>query len=152
MKVGEKAPNFTLKDGDGNDWKLSEQRGKIVVLLFYPGDNTPVCTRQLCSVRDIWEDYTKTGAEIVGISTDAAESHKNFAAKYDLPLTLLADEAGETLEKYGMKSWLPNRAARGVVIIDKNGKIAYRKVQSLSLFRPKDDEILQAIERAQNAG
>jgi peroxiredoxin Q/BCP len=57
MKVGDNAPDFTLKDGDGNDWKLSEQRGKTVVLLFYPGDNTPVCTKQLCSVRDNWEDY-----------------------------------------------------------------------------------------------
>ena len=52
MKIGENAPDFTLKDGDGNDWKLSEQRSKTVVLLFYPGDNTPVCTRQMCSVRD----------------------------------------------------------------------------------------------------
>jgi hypothetical protein len=90
--------------------------------------------------------------EVVGISTDSAESHKHFAGKYDLPLTLLADENGETLEKYDMKSWLPNRAARGVVVIDKNGKIAYHKVQALSLLRPKDDKILQAIEKAQNVG
>ncbi|CAN5177786.1 peroxiredoxin [soil metagenome] len=152
MKIGENAPDFTLKDGEGNDWKLSEQRGKIVVLLFYPGDDTPVCTKQMCSVRDNWEDYKATGAEVVGISTDSAESHKNFAGKYDLPLTLLADENGETLEKYDMKSWLPNRAARGVVVIDKNGKIAYHKAQALSLLRPKDDEILQAIEKAQNVG
>ena len=149
MKIGEKAPDFTLKDGDGNDWKLSEQHGKIVVLLFYPGDNTPVCTKQLCSVRDNWEDYQKTGAEVVGISTDSAESHNKFAEKYDLPLTLLSDEKGELLEKYDMKSWLPNRSARGVVVIDKNGKIAYHKVQSLSLLRPKDDEVLEAIEKAQ---
>lgn len=150
MKVGDKAPDFTLKDDDGNDWKLSAQRGKIVVLLFYPGDNTPVCTKQFCSVRDNWEDYTKTGAEVVGISTDSAASHKDFAEKYDLPLRLLADETGETLEKYGMKSWLPNRAARGVVVIDKNGVVRHHQVQLLSLFRPKDDEILQAIEKAQN--
>lgn len=152
MEIGKNAPDIILKDGDGNDWKLSEQRGKIVVLLFYPGDNTPVCTKQLCSVRDNWKDYKATGAEVVGISTDSAESHKNFAGKYDLPLTLLADENGETLEKYDMKSWLPNRSARGVVVIDKNGKIAYHKVQALSLFRPKDDEILQAIRKAQNVG
>ncbi len=152
MEIGKNAPDIILKDGDGNDWKLSEQRGKIVVLLFYPGDDTPVCTKQLCSVRDNWEDYKATGAEVVGISTDSAESHKNFAGKYDLPLTLLADENGETLEKYDMKSWLPNRSARGVVVIDKNGKIAYHKVQALSLLRPKDDEILQAIKKAQNVG
>ena len=149
MKIGESASDFTLKDGNGNNWQLSKQRGKTVVLLFYPGDNTPVCTRQLCSVRDNWEDYQKTGAEIVGISGDSAESHKSFAGKYDLPLTLLSDEKGELLEKYGMKSWLPNRSARGVVVIDKDGKIAYHKVQSLSLLRPKDDEVLEAIKKAQ---
>ncbi len=150
MKMDEKAPDFTLKDGDGTNWQLSKQRGKTVVLLFYPGDNTPVCTKQMCSVRDNWEDYKATGAEVIGISTDSAESHKNFAGKFDLPLTLLSDENGEVVEKYGMKSWLPGRSARGVVVIDKGGVIRHHQVQSLSLFRPKDDEILQAIEKAQN--
>jgi len=145
MNVGEKAPNFVLKDLDGKDWDLSEQRGKIVVLLFYPGDNTPVCTAQLCSVRDNWSDYQATGAEVVGISTDSVSSHKGFADKYNLTLRLLADEKGEVVEKYGVKSWLPGRAARAVVVIDKDGVIRYHKVQSLSLFRPKDDEILDAI-------
>lgn len=148
MKVGDNAPDFTLKDGDGNDWKLSDKRGKIVVLLFYPGDNTPVCTKQMCSVRDNWADYAETGAEVVGISTDSAASHKNFVEKYDLPLTLLSDENGETLEKYGVKSWLPNRSARAIVVIDKDGSIRHHQVQTLSLFRPKDDEVLAAIRRA----
>ncbi len=151
MKVGENAPDFTLKDGDGNDWKLSEQRGKTVVLLFYPGDNTPVCTKQLCSVRDNWEDYAKTGAEVVGISTDSAASHKGFAEKYDLPLTLLSDEKGEVVEKYNVKSWLPGRSARAVVVVDKNGVVRHHQVQSLSVFRPKDDEVLKAIEQANAA-
>ncbi len=152
MKIGENAPDFTLKDGNENDWKLSEQRGKTVVLLFYPGDNTPICTKQLCSVRDNWEDYQKTGAEVVGISTDSAASHKNFAGTYDLPLTLLADETGATLDQYGMKSWLPGRSARGVVVIDKNGIVRHHQVQAISLFRPPDDEVLRAIEKAQNVG
>ena len=148
MKIGENAPDFTLKDGDGRNWKLSEQRGKTVVLLFYPGDNTPVCTKQLCSVRDNWADYAATGAEVVGISTDSAASHKGFAAEHNLPLTLLADESGAVVEKYGVKSWLPGRAARAVVVIDKAGKIRHHQIQTLSLFRPKDDEILAAIRKA----
>ena len=151
MKIGENAPDFTLKNGDGNDWKLSERRGKTVVLLFYPGDNTPVCTKQMCSVRDNWEDYAKTGAEVVGISTDSAVSHKGFAEKYDLPLTLLSDETGEVVEKYNVKSWLPGRSARAVVVIDKSGVVRHHQLQSLSLFRPKDDEILKAIEEANAA-
>ena len=64
MKIGETAPNFTLTDGDGNSWTLSKHLGKTVVLLFYPGDNTPVCTAQLCSVRDHWSEYQATGAEV----------------------------------------------------------------------------------------
>jgi peroxiredoxin Q/BCP len=148
MKVGEKAPDFTLKDLDGKDWSLHEHQGKTVVLLFYPGDNTPVCTAQLCSVRDHWSDYQATGAEVVGISTDSDQSHKSFADKYNLTLNLLADTQGEVVEKYEMKSWLPGRSARGVVVIDKNGDVAYHKVQSLSIFKPSDDEVLDAIKRA----
>jgi len=149
MKVGESAPDFTLKDGDGNDWKLSSQRGKTVVLLFYPGDNTPVCTKQMCSVRDNWADYAATGAEVVGISTDTPASHKDFVAEHGLPLTLLSDEKGRVSAKYSAKSWLPNRSARAVIVIDKTGVVRHHQVQSLSLFRPKDDEILAAIRKAQ---
>ena len=149
MKTGEKAPDFTLKDLNGESWSLHDHKGKIVVLLFYPGDDTPVCTAQLCSVRDNWSDYQATGAEVVGISTDSADSHKSFADKHSLTLNLLADEKGEVVGKYDMKSWLPGRSARGVVVIDKNGDVAYHKVQSLSLFRPKDDEVLDAIRAAE---
>jgi peroxiredoxin len=145
MNKGEKAPDFTLKDGDGNEWTLTDHRGKTVVLLFYPGDNTPVCTAQLCSVRDHWSEYQETGAEVVGISTDTVESHKGFAEKNQLPLRLLSDADRKVSEMYDMKSWLAGRSARGVVVIDKNGKIAYHKVQPLSLLRPKDDDVLGAI-------
>jgi len=148
MQNGTAAPDIALRDGDGQEWRLSDHRGKTVVLLFYPGDNTPVCTAQLCSVRDHWSEYQSTGAEVVGISTDSVESHKGFAEKHSLPLRLLSDPKGEVSAKYGMKSWLPGRAARGVVVIDKKGKIVYSKVQPLSLFRPKDDDVLEAIKRA----
>ncbi len=149
MNIGENAPDFTLQDGDGKEWKLSEQRGEIVVLLFYPADNSPVCTKQLCSVRDHWSEYQQTGATVVGISTDTSASHKGFAEKNSLPLTLLADDKGEVTDKYDVKSWLPNRSARAVVVIDKTGKIAYYKVQALSLFAPSDADILAAIKAAQ---
>ncbi len=145
MKIGEKAPDFTLKDGEGNSWNLSEHLGKTVVLLFYPGDNTPVCTAQFCSVRDNWSDYQATGAEVVGISMDSVDSHKGFAEKHSLTLRLLSDDKGEVSEKYDAKSWLPGRSARAVVVIDKEGIIRYHKVQSLSIFRPKDEDILEAI-------
>src|SRR5215467_5972537 len=95
------APDYTLKDGNGNDWRLSDHRGQVVVLLFYPGDETPVCTRQMCSVRDRWDDYRETGAEVVGISSDSIESHKKFAEHHELPLRLLSDPEREVARSYG---------------------------------------------------
>ncbi len=145
MNIGDSAPDFTLKNGDGVEWTLSNYKGRTVVLLFYPGDNTPVCTKQLCSVRDHWSEYRATGAEVVGISTDSVESHKGFAEKKELPLKLLSDTCGDVTRKYEVKSWLPGRSARAVVVIDRMGKIAHRKVEAVSLFRPKDDDVLAAI-------
>ena len=145
LKTGDDAPDFSLPDGDGVEWKLSDHRGKTVVLLFYPRDNTPVCTAELCSVRDRWSDYKVTGAEVVGISADSVESHKNFAEKKKFPFKLLSDTGAEVISAYGAKSWVPGRSARAVVVIDKEGKIAYRKVEAISLFRPKDDDVLAAI-------
>src|SRR5205085_8719166 len=94
QSMNSEAPDFTLKDGEGHDWRLSDQRGRVVVLLFYPGDETPVCTRQMCSVRDRWEDYQATGAEVVGVSKDSPESHRAFAEHHSLPLRLLSDREG----------------------------------------------------------
>ncbi|MFN2482783.1 MAG: peroxiredoxin family protein [Pyrinomonadaceae bacterium] len=150
VKVGETAPDFALKDGEGRVWKLSERRGRVVVLLFYPGDETPVCTRQMCSVRDNWEAYQETGAEVVGVSTDTVEKHRQFAANRNLPLRLLSDPQGEVSRLYGASSWLPGRAARAVVVIDADGVVRHHKVQSLSLFRPSDAEVIEAIRAAQN--
>jgi len=148
LNIGDNAPGFTLQDADGAAWKLSDHLGKTVVLLFYPRDNTPVCTAELCSVRDRWSDYKATGAEIVGISTDSVESHKKFSEKKQFPFKLLSDVDAEVVNKYGAKSWVPGRSARAVVVIDRHGKIAYRKVERISLFRPKDDDVLAAIRGA----
>ncbi|MCM3870530.1 MAG: peroxiredoxin [Pyrinomonadaceae bacterium] len=147
--VGQTAPDFTLPDGADQDWKLSDQRGKVVVLLFYPGDETPVCTRQMCSVRDRWSDYSATGAEVVGISTDSVESHKKFAEHHDLPLRLLSDKGGDVARMYGAKSLIPGKVARSVFVIDANGVIRYREVRPLGLFRPKDEDVLRSIREAQ---
>ncbi|HEX8457708.1 MAG TPA: peroxiredoxin [Pyrinomonadaceae bacterium] len=147
--VGSQAPDFILHDTDGAEWQLSAQRGRVVVLLFYPGDETPVCTKQLCSVRDNWESYRETGAEVVGISTDTVESHRSFTDKHSLPLRLLADTEGRVHKSYEASSWFPGRAARAVVVIDVEGIIRYRKVEAVSLFRPRDAEIIEAIRAAQ---
>ena len=147
-KVGAPAPDFTLKDGHGDEWRLSANLGKVVVLLFYPGDETPICTRQMCSVRDRWEDYSSTGAEVVGISTDSVESHQKFAEHHELPLRLLSDPSAEVANLYGARSLIPGKVARSVFVIDANGVIRYRDVRPLGLFRPKDDEVIKAINEA----
>jgi peroxiredoxin Q/BCP len=146
--VGSLAPDFILRDTGGAEWQLSAQRGRVVVLLFYPGDATPVCTKQLCSVRDNWESYAATGAEVVGISTDTVESHRKFTDQHELPLRLLADTEGKVNRAYAASSWLPGRAARAVVVVDAGGIIRYRKVEAVSLFRPRDADIIEAIRAA----
>jgi len=145
---GSTAPDFALTDSDGATWRLSDHRGKVVVLLFYPGDETPICTRQMCSVRDRWEDYTATGAEVVGISTNSVESHKNFAEHHELPLRLLADVDRKIADMYGAQSLIPGKVARSVFVIDRDGVITYRDVRPLGLFRPKDDDTIKAIKAA----
>lgn len=146
FEVGQRAPEIDLPEGRGGRWRLGDARGRVVVLLFYPGDETPVCTKQLCSVRDNWERYQQTGAEVVGINSDSVEKHRRFAERYDLPLPLLADADRRVISAYGMKNLLGTR--RGVVVIDRDGVIRYRKVV-LPVFRPSDDDVLTAINECQ---
>ncbi len=149
LKEGMNAPDFSLPDGEGNEWRLSAQRGKVVVLLFYPGDETPVCTRQMCSIRNRWADYAATGAEIVGISTDSEDSHRSFTQHHSLPLRLLSDVERKVADAYGARSLIPGKVARSVFVIDANGVIRHRDVRPLGLLRPKDDEVIAAIRAAQ---
>ena len=150
VQVNAPAPDFALKDGNGQDWRLSDQRGQVVVLLFYPGDETPICTRQMCSVRDRWEDYQATGAEVVGISSDSVESHRKFSQHHELPLRLLSDADGEVSKLYGARSLIPGKVARSVFVIDPKGMLRYADIRPIGLFRPKDDETIRAINAAKN--
>ena len=147
--INSPAPDFTLKDGNGEEWRLSDHRGKVVVLLFYPGDETPVCTRQMCSLRDRWDDYLATGAEVVGISSDSVESHRNFASHHSLPLRLLSDSDGAVSRLYSARSLIPGRVARAVFVIDAKGILRYSDVRPIGLFKPKDDDNIAAIRAAQ---
>ena len=143
-EVGKRAPEIDLPDGNGERWQLSAARGHKVVLLFYPGDETPVCTKQLCSVRDNWSRYQQTGAEVVGINTESVAKHRGFAQHHDLPLRLLSDAEGTVVRAYDMKNLLGTR--RGVVVIDAEGVICYRRVV-FPVFRPGDDEVIAAIQK-----
>ena len=146
--MGDLAPDFELPDADNKIWRLSEHRGKVVALVFYPKDETPVCTKQMCSMRDNWSDYEALGAEVVAISVGTVEQHKQFAEHYNLPQTLLADEKGEVTKLMNVKS-LFGGSQRAVIVIDKQGLISYRK-SMMPVFRPSDDEVLTAIRNAQS--
>ena len=145
-QVGCVAPDFELRDSEDQSWRLSDQRGKAVALVFYPRDETPVCTKQMCSMRDRWTDYQSTGAEVVAISVGSVESHKQFAEHHGLPQRLLADERGEVTRLYEVKSLLGG-SQRAVIVIDPQGVIRYRK-SVLPIFRPGDDEVIEAIRSA----
>lgn len=129
IEAGTKAPNFTLKDKDGNAVSLSDFLGKKVVLYFYPKDNTPGCTRQACAFAGAYAGFKQKDVVVIGVSKDSVASHQKFAEKYDLPFILLSDPEGKTIAAYGVwkEKTMFGKTALGVVrttfIIDENGMI-----------------------------
>src|SRR6185503_15620582 len=101
-KEGSVAPNFAAKDANGETVRLKDLRGQKVVLYFYPKDDTPGCTKEACAFRDAFADYKKRKIKVLGVSLDSEASHKKFAAKYELPFTLLADTDRAISEAYGV--------------------------------------------------
>jgi peroxiredoxin Q/BCP len=130
IKLGKKAPQFKLLDQDGNEHELKNYLGKKVLLYFYPKDDTPGCTTEACNFRDGYEEFTKMGLVILGVSKDAVKSHKKFAEKYKLPFPLLADTEHEVAEKYGvwkLKKFMGREymgMERSSFLIDEEGNIA----------------------------
>ena len=102
LTPGTPAPDFTLPDQNGNPVRLSDFRGKTVVLYFYPKDNTPGCTRQACAFAAAYEAFRSRNAVVIGVSKDSTASHQRFAAKYDLPFVLLSDPERQAIEAYGV--------------------------------------------------
>ncbi len=102
VQEGKRAPDFELTSDAGETVKLSELRGKPVVLYFYPKDDTPGCTAQACGIRDAWGEFERAGAVVLGVSPDDEQSHVKFKEKYDLPFTLLADTDHSTADDYGV--------------------------------------------------
>jgi thioredoxin-dependent peroxiredoxin len=143
--VGDPAPDFTL-DGTEGQFTLSEHRGSFVVLLFYPGDDTTVCTKQFCSYRDAPDEIGELDATLVGISTQGMESKQAFKAKYGLTTPLLADPDGAVSKAYGVHAGPLKMAKRTVFIVDPEGRIAYRHGNFLSLSFDSADDIKAALD------
>ena len=149
MKVGQKAPEFTVVDDSGKTVKLSDFKGKKVVLYFYPKDDTPGCTKEACSFRDGISEIRKQGAVVLGVSADSAESHQKFKKKYDLNFPLLADTEKKIIEDYEVwkeKSMYGRKymgIERTTYVIGKDGKIShiFPKVKVGEHY----DEVLAAV-------
>ena len=130
IEEGKPAPDFELESDTGETVRLSELRGRPVVLYFYPKDDTPGCTTEACEFRDAYDVFRDRGAEILGVSPDDVRSHEKFKTKYELPFTLLADPDHSTAEAYGV--WGERSFAgktymginRSTFVIDENGKLA----------------------------
>jgi len=131
LKEGQKAPDFSAKDQQGNMVSLDQFKGKTVVLYFYPKDDTPGCTAEACDFRDNYQGLTAQGIVVLGVSTDDEKSHEKFVNKHSLPFTLLADTDKKIVEDYGVwgeknmygKKYMGTN--RTTFIIDENGVIAH---------------------------
>ena len=126
LKMGDKAPNFTLKDDSGKVRTLSDFEGERVVVYFYPKNDTPGCTKEACSFRDNYDMFAKEDIVVLGISYDSVESHKKFKEKYNLPFILLSDEKKEVAKLYNASGGLMNMFAKRITyLLDKEGKIIH---------------------------
>lgn len=142
-REGDAAPDFELP-GTGGTFRLSEQRGRRVLLLFYPGDDTPVCTRQFCSYRDNADDLSALDAVVVGISAQGLESHESFVAKHGLNVPLLADEDAAVARAYG--AWRRiGGTRRAVFAVDEEGVIRHRHMHALGLDYQDVGELREAL-------
>ncbi len=149
LKEGDVAPDFATRDAAGQPVSLSDFRGQRVVLYFYPKDDTPGCTKQACSFRDAFSEFEEQGIKVLGVSLDDETSHQAFAAKYNLPFTLLSDTDRSVSEAYGVygeQTWGDKKfmgVARKTFLIDEEGKI--KKVFDRVNVEQHADEVLRAF-------
>ena len=126
LKIGDNLPTFKLQDQNGN-WINSENlKDEVLVIYFYPKDDTPGCTAEACAFRDSHEDFIELGAKVIGVSADSISKHKDFVNRYKLPFTLLSDKSNDLRKKFGVpKSFLGLLPGRVTYIFDKNGKLVH---------------------------
>jgi thioredoxin-dependent peroxiredoxin len=141
--VGDAAPDFELHGTEGI-FRLSDHRGKRVVLLFYPGDNTTVCTKQFCSYRDNADAFGELDATVVGISSQSVDSHQGWSEKHGLNVPLLADEGGDVAKAYGAHTPIVG-TKRAVIVIDEDGIVRYRHDHLLGLDFQSVDDLREAL-------
>jgi thioredoxin-dependent peroxiredoxin len=139
LKIGSTAPDFTLPTETGKKVKLSSLRGKNVVLVFYPGDDTMICRKQLCEFRDAWPDVRGQNIVVYGVNPQSAESHREFRERYHFPFPLLVDDEQKVAALYNSDGGMVNRT---VYLIGPDGKIRYAR-----RGMPRPEEVLEAAEK-----
>ncbi len=146
--IGKRAPDFTLKDHHGGTVTLSQVTSVAPVLLaFYPGDFTLICTKQMCNYRDNFQSFIKQGIQIFGISSNSIEQHVQFAKEYEFPFLLLSDPGNKVAKIFGCTSLLMFGAvSRALFIVNTKGVILYRYVEPTSLTHRKADELIGIID------
>jgi len=144
---GTKAPEFTLPDAGGRNISLTDFTGKKVLIIFYPGDDTPVCTAQLCDYRNNVSQFTSRGIAVLGISADSPESHKSFAERNQLPFTLLSDTEKKTAKAYDALGFL-GMTQRAYVLVDEKGVILLSYSDFLPITYQPMKELLAKIDAA----
>ncbi len=144
ISIGQPAPDFTLPDDAGRHFTLAGQSGRRTLLVFYPGDDTPVCTRQLCDYRDGIESFANLDVDVIAVSRDDAESHRRFRERHDLPFVLLSDPDMSVAEQYGCRGMLGMK--RGVFLIDEAGLLQYAHVETIAAFRRRREELIEVIQ------
>jgi peroxiredoxin Q/BCP len=143
VDVGDAAPDFELPGTGGKTYKLSDYRGRKLVIAFYPGDFTAVCTKQFCSYRDQGEKLDQLGADVLGISPQSVESHERFTQEKSLNVPLLADEDKSVAKAYGVLAGPMVR--RAIFVIDEKGIVRHRKVTLVGLSFESVDDLEQAV-------
>ena len=143
VEEGKPAPDFELESDSGEQVKLSDLRGRPVVLYFYPKDDTPGCTRQARGIRDAYREFEQAGAVVLGVSADTQASHARFKSKYSLPFTLLADPGHTLGEAYGVAQEGKNSYERSTFVIDAEGNVS-RIMRRVNPDRHADD-VLAAL-------
>lgn len=151
LQVGDQAPEFTLMSQTGDSVSLKDYRGKQpVVLYFYPKDDTPGCTAEACAFRDQYEVFKEIGAAVLGISSDSTDSHQRFAAKHQLPFTLLSDPNNEVRKRYKVPATLGILPGRVTFVIDQDGTIRHIFNSQLN-FKAHVEESLETLKALQQA-
>lgn len=150
------APSFSCdayypgQSPDVQSFNLNDTKGQITVLAFYPADFTPVCTKEMCDFSDNLSTFDGLNAKVIGISTDTIDTHKKFAAKYNIKFPLVADTDGKVGKLYGVSGPLFLKThRRAIFVIGKEGEVLFKKTEAVSLFRTEASEVAKVIEKHQ---